>query len=442
MSTTRRDLLTSALLGAGYVGLRALVTGIPAAVLLKGTRAFADGSASIDPNRAQYVILQTSGNGDPINANAPGTYADPKIVHSLDPTMAATAMTIGGQQTMAALPWSTLPQAVLDRTSFWHIMTNTPVHPREPDVLSLLNTTKANEMLPSLLSKQLATPLGTIQQQPITLGASSPSEGLRFAGQALPIIPPLALKATLTNPGGALANLAQLQHDRDQTLSQLDDIYRETATKAQKTYLDALITSQTQVRSIQQNLLGALDSIKDNSVSAQITAAIVLIQMNVSAVITIHIPFGGDNHFDSNLSTETAQTPTGLKSIADLMAQLATNSNANGSLSDQVSFLSLNVFGRTLGPGNTDGRQHNDLHQVSLAIGKPFLGGIVGGVGPDGGDFGCLSIDSTTGAANGDIGPTDTLAAFGKTMMSAVGIDDGYIASVIPTGKIVRGALQ
>ena len=32
--------------------------------------------------KAQYVIFSTSGAGDPINANVPGTYADPNIIHS------------------------------------------------------------------------------------------------------------------------------------------------------------------------------------------------------------------------------------------------------------------------------------------------------------------------------------------------------------------------
>ena len=48
-------------------------------------------------------------------------------------------------QTKAALPWAQLAPDVLARTNFWHIMTNTPVHPREQDVLSLLNTTQTNE---------------------------------------------------------------------------------------------------------------------------------------------------------------------------------------------------------------------------------------------------------------------------------------------------------
>jgi len=116
---SRRKALMSALFGAGYVGLRALATGIPAGVLLHGRRALADTAASCpDRSKAQYVILATSGNGDPINANAPGTYDDPKIVHSADPAMAATRLVLGGRATIAALPWSTLPQPVLDRASF------------------------------------------------------------------------------------------------------------------------------------------------------------------------------------------------------------------------------------------------------------------------------------------------------------------------------------
>ncbi len=453
MNVNRRNVLMSTLFGAGYVGLRSLATGIPAAILMRGKDAIADGATCPAPTKAQYFILQTSGSGDPINANAPGTYATSgplaTIAHNTAATMAATPLTINGKASTAAMPWATpaagglMPQNVLDRTTFWHIMTNTPVHPREPDVLGLLGATAPNEMLPSLLSKQLAPCLGTVQSQPITLGATTPSEGLSFAGQALPIIPPLALKATLTNPSGPLAGLTNLQKIRDNTLAQLDDIWRGTATKSQKAYLDALITSQSQIRSINQNLLTALGNIADNSVASQITAAIVLIQMNVTPVVAIHIPFGGDNHNDTALANEATQTVTGVGAIASLMTQLQSTTNANGSLFDQVSFISLNVFGRTIGPGNTDGRQHNPNHQVSLAIGKPFAGGIIGGVGPVGNDFGCLQINSSSGAGTtaGDIATTDTLASFGKTVMTAVGIDSSFISTAITSGKVVKGAL-
>jgi hypothetical protein len=365
----------------------------------------------------------------------PGCYTDPNITHSADPVMAATSLKLGALQVTAGKPWASLPQSVLDRTSFWHLMTNTPVHPQEPDVLKLMGAIRPAEMFPSLLSKQLAACLGTVQSQPITVGASGPTEGLSSDGAALPILPPIALKDTLVSPTGALTTLQPL---RDATLNSLSGVLRSHATKAQRDYLDSLITSQAQVRSIPQALLSSLNGITDNSVASQLTAAIALIKMKVTPVIAIHIPFGGDNHADPQLATETAATVSGVASIGSLFAQLAA-----AGLQDQVSFLSLNVFGRTLGPANTGGRAHNPNHQVSLAIGKPFRGGVVGGVAPVGNDYGATGIDSATGNSHraGDIAPIDTLASFGKTVLSAVGMPQASIDYAIPAGKVVRGSL-
>jgi hypothetical protein len=433
---SRRQAIVSSLFGAGAVGLRALATGLPVSFLLNPKKALADTPNPACTNkRAQFVIFATSGSGDPINANVPGTYENASIAHSLDPLMAKTQLTIAGQQHYAAAPWAGLPQGVLDRSQFWHVMTNTPVHPKEPEVMRLMNVTKGDEMLPSILARQLAPCLGTIQSQPISVGATSPSEGLTYAGQALPILPALALKATLTNPAGPLTNLQPL---RDQTLGQLYDIYKKDASKAQKAYIDSLVTSQQQIRNVNQNLLSQLASIKDNSAQSQITATLALIQMKVTPVIAIHIPFGGDNHRDVGLATETAQTVSGVGLIASLMQQLA----ALG-LQDQVSFVSLNVFGRTLGPASTDGRQHNPNHQVSIAIGKPFAGGVMGAVGPVGNDFGALPMDSKTGkgTASGDIAATSTLASFGRTMLAAVGVDPAVVSGEILSGQVVAGAI-
>lgn len=435
---TRREALLSTLFGAGYVGLRALATGLPVSLLLRPRVALADPSASTmcaAQSKAQFVIFNTSGAGDPINASVPGTYEDTNIVHSLDPTMAPKALTMQGQAHTAAAPWSSLAQSVLDRTVFWHLMTGTPVHPKEPQVLELMGATPAGEMLPSLLAKQLAPCLGTIQPQPISVGALTPSEALTFGGAALPVVPALALKATLTNPAGPLTALQPL---RDQALNQLYELYKNGATPAQRQYIDSMVTSQTQVRSIEQNLLNALTSIKDNTAGSQVLAAITLIQMKVSPVIAIHIPFGGDNHRDVGLANETVQTVAGVATIASLMQELA-----SAGLQDQVTFMSLNVFGRTIGPGNADGRQHNGNHQVSITIGKPFRGGVMGGVAPVAQDYGATAMSSTTGAggAGGDIRAIDTLAAYGQTMLAAIGADPSAITSPNGTSKVVSAAL-
>jgi hypothetical protein len=433
---SRREAILSSLFGAGLVGLRALATGLPTSLLINPRRALADAPPTCaSQDKAQFLIFNTSGAGDPINASVPGTYDDTNIVHSMDASMAPTKISLRGQSFTAALPWSTLPQNVLDRTCFWHLMTNTPVHPKEPDVLKLMGATYAGEMLPSLLAKELAPCLGTIQTQPISLGATSPAEGLSYAGAALPIVPALALKATLTSTPGPLANLQPL---RDQTLNQLYDLYKNGASPAQRAYIDSLVTSQQQVRNINQNLLDSLSSITDNTAESQIRAAITLIQMKVTPVIAVHIPFGGDNHRDVGLAAETAQTVSGVGTIVSLMRQLAA-----AGLADTVTFLSLNVFGRTLGPSNTDGRQHNLNHQASITIGKPFLGGVIGGVGPVDGDYGALGIDAKTGAGspNGDIRPLDTLASFGRTMLAAVGVSSDTIAANISSGQVVSPAL-
>ncbi len=431
----RRQALVTSLFGAGAIGLRALATGLPVSFLLNPRKALADMPAACNNPAAQYVILCTSGNGDPLNANVPGMYENPSIYHPQDPSMAATALTLRGQKTTAAAPWAGLPQNVLDRTQFWHVATTTPVHPKEPEVMKLMHVTKGDEMLPSILARQLAPCLGTIQSQPISVGATSPSEGLTYDGQALPIVPALALKATLTNAPGPLTNLQPL---RDQTLNKLYDVYKKDASTAQKAYIDSLVTSQQQIRNVNQNLLNQLASIKDNSPASQITAALALIQMKVTPVIAIHIPFGGDNHHDVALAAETAQTVAGVGFIASLMQQLA----AIG-MQDQVSFVSLNVFGRTLGPASTDGRQHNANHQASIAIGKPFAGGVIGGVGPVQNDFGALAIDSKTGkgAAGADIPATSTLASFGRTVLAGVGVDPAVVSEQILSGQIVKSAL-
>jgi len=434
---SRRNALLATLFGSGYVGLRALATGVPVSLLLNPRRALASATpCAAGPEKPQYLIISTSAEGDSLNACVPGTYDDPLIVHSVAPELAPAPLTLNGRTFSAAAPWSTLAQDVLDRTVFWHLMTNTPVHADESRVLRLMGAIDGPEMFPSLLAKRLAPCLGTIQPQPISVGALTPAESLSYEGAALPVIPPLALKATLTKPDGPLSGLAKL---REATLAQLDDVYRQNANSAQKQFLDSLIASRHDVLGIEQDLLDALSAIQDNGPASQILAALTLIRMNVSPVVTLHIPFGGDNHRDVGLATESAGTVTGIAAVGFLMQQLA-----SAGLSDRVTFATLNVFGRTLGPGNENGRTHNPNHQVSLTIGAPFRGGVVGAVGPVGGDYGALPIDSGTGAGGpgGDIAAIDSLAAFGRTLLKATGADMGDGSPPSASAQVVSAALR
>src|SRR3954467_6333054 len=96
MNFTRRSLISVKVFGAGTLGLRALATGLPAAFVSRPLASFAQDFTCSDKNRAQYLIIATSSQGDPLNANVPGTYAFPDIAHSPDPRMAGTDFSLGG----------------------------------------------------------------------------------------------------------------------------------------------------------------------------------------------------------------------------------------------------------------------------------------------------------------------------------------------------------
>ncbi len=466
MKLTRRDAMVAALFGGGMVGLRALASGLPAKFLLDPKKALADMTTQqCTATNPQFVVLCTSGSGDPFACNAPGTYDDggtgtgmnfANLIHPSDAQSGVTgidpvSLQFGSRNYKAAGPWQQL-QPWLSQTAVCHIMTDTPVHPKEPQVLQLMGATQYQEMFPSVLAKLLQPCLGTLQTQPISVGATTPSEGLTFQGQALPTIPPSALKATLTNPSGELSN-ATIQGYRDTTLQAMHDWYTDggvTVSAAQKQYLDSYITSQQQVRHISQGMLSMLDSIGGKGSTAnsdQITATIALILMNVAPVIAVHFPFGGDNHSDANFSSEAGQTVSGMAAIASLLTQLQQSVNNVKDLTTSVSFINLNVFGRTLDIRNTAGRNHNPDHEVSMMIGAGFKGGVIGAVntpntslGQTGGDWGCMPINSTTGlgSTGGDILPLDTLASWAMTTMRGVGIDTATIATTITGGKTAK----
>ena len=347
--------------------------------------------------------------------------------------MAGTAMSLSGQTTIGAKPWASLPQNVLDRTVFFHHGTYTVVHGDERISMELHGAVNKNDMLVSSLATQLAPCLQTVQTAPIALGGTV----VYAQGRPQPVLGPSSLASVLAAPQGPLANL---QAVRDAHLDQLNAFFRSQGTSAQQAFIDNYAISRQQARDISQSLLSTLSGINDNSVASQVTAAVTLIQMNVAPVIVIDIPFGGDNHVDPDLAVETAQTVSAVQHIADLMNLLATNG-----LSDRVSFLQMNVFGRTMAVAHkgTSGRDHLGNHHCSVMIGKGLKGSVVGGVTPMNGDYGALAIDAATGSgvSVGDVPFGETFAAVGKTLGAAVGVDSTYLNANINGGKVVTGAL-
>ena len=421
----RRRALTSIVGAAMGLALRSLVTGIPPAVWLHPARAYATAQKDAAATSPKFVIYSTSGAGDPINCNAPGTYDDPLAAHAQDPSMAATAIVQNGVSRQGAQVWSGVPAAMLDNMAFFHHSTYTLIHTELSNVMRLQGAVNHNNMLPCALAHSLSSKLGTITSQAMCL-YDDLNGALIDDGIPLPMHPPASLRNVIGVPQGVLGSAAMMQL-RDNSLDALNAWAKSRGKSFQTSFIDQYALSQTQARTVQQKLGATLNNIKDNSVASQINLAIALFQLNLTPVAAISIPFGGDNHYDGVdagqfLTREVPQHKTGVASLATLYDSI----KAAG-LGDKVSFLLTNVFGRNLSQsgGAKNGRGHNDSHAVSLLYGPNIRGGVVGGIAiPKGGnDFKALPIvaQSGLGAANGDVAFADTLATMGKTFTASVG---------------------
>ncbi|CAN5137387.1 hypothetical protein BH11MYX1_BH11MYX1_39230 [soil metagenome] len=438
MDESKRRFLTSSLYGAGFLALRALATGIPVGILANPRTARADVPPSCGAS-PQYLILATSGSGDPLNANVPGTYEDAGVYHSVDPLMAPTTMTFGSRSLKAALPWTQLSSSILARTSFFHHGTYTNGHGDAPKVNRLMGAVKRQEMLVSLIAKNNATCMQTVQQQPAVLSRNL----ITFAGSVLPTLSPPNLQAVLAAPTGPLA---QLQAIRDQDVNKLNDLFKSTGNTAQRAILDKYALSQTEARSLSQALLSDLAQIKGTSRQDQNIAAAVLIKMNVTPVVVMNYSFGGDNHGDTGLAGEARETIASTVAITDLIMRL---SQPAYNLQDKVTIAFQNVFGRTLKidnhSGNADGRNHNATHHCSVFIGSGFKGSVIGGIelNSNGSDYRATGFDATTGSISdsGDVPYEQTLGAAGKTLGAACGVPAAVLDDQITLGKVVPAAL-
>lgn len=437
MEASRRQFLKQLLFGAGGLGLRSLATGLPIALLADPRRALAAVGPATRPTAAQFVILATSSDGDPIGCNVPGTYLDPRLLHPRAPSMAATTFRLGDHSVTAAKPWARLPQPLLNRTSFFHHSTATVVHSDEQKTLRLGVEAGSGGMFPSLLAARLGPLLGTVQPEPLVLGPRFASEALVYEDRPQPIVAPSALARFLSAPAGPLSRFTEL---RDRDLNRINAFIKESGNKAQARFVDEYVQSQTQLRALSDNLLSVLEGIQDDGPDAQVLAAVTLIRMKVAPVVSVHIPFGGDNHGDKNLAKETEETVSGVATLGRLWSHLVA-----AGLQDRVSFLSLNVFGRPLSPPNQDGRDHNGNHNTAIMFGRPFRGSVVGGVTPMDNDYGATSIDSKTGRSvlreGGDIRFADTLGAMAHTFARGVGVEAADLGPRIAGLRYVRSAL-
>jgi uncharacterized protein (DUF1501 family) len=421
-----------ATVGGGLL-LRSLATGIPAKILLDPLSATAD-----DQTPGKMLIISSSSQGDPVNANVPGTYGFSDLYHPVDPLMAETPLTLGTTQTSAAKPWADLPQNILDRACFFHHATYTPVHGEMNRVQRMMDATEKNDMLVSLLARELAPGLGTVQTDPVSLGANG-GELLSSAGRILGNVAPLSVRQALGGVDGPLKDLTAL---RDESVDRIYALYREHGTPSQRTLLDAWARSRDEVRSISTELVDRLEQIDGNDQLNQVRCAAILAAMNISPVISIHLDFGRDNHTDAALQNEATKHLSAIPALQLLMEELDLLKQ-QGNLPHDVLVGSLNVFGRTLKKKGTTGRDHNSGHHCMVLMGTGINPGIVGGVelNASGNEYIAQPIDSTTGAGGGDIPYEETLGAMGKTLGCAMGVSEERMNEILPPGKTVQSVI-
>ena len=450
---SRREALLASALSYGSLAMRSLLTGLPTAFLLGKSEA--SWAAASD---AKFLILSHMSNGDPLNANAPGAYGNPNNandpLHQIEHATVAelgnkaagfatpTAFTLGGKQVRAAQPWSTLPSDLLARSAFWHHGTYTNAHPDFEVVVGLGGALKGPEgsggdHFGSFVAQENHANLGTLSAELIRVGGSA----TRSNGVPAPQLNPLTLKSIF---GAKVAQFDRMVAMRDQFLDQTYQDIKTTGTPAQRKFLDRYASSRQEAQNLGDSLADLITDISGNSPADQAKMAAALVQLKVAPVITLGMPFGGDNHQDTDLTNEVDETIVTIDAFKTLWDKLTF-----ARIQNDVVFASLNVFGRTLKRASNGGRDHNGNHHCMYVFGSPIKAGVVGGLetyqrrsGPAGIDFKARAINAGNGTtSNANIPFEQTLSSVGKTLATAVGIDAARINKRIDTGRVITGAL-
>ncbi len=442
MKLSRREALVASSLSFGSLSLRALITGLPVPLLLgKSDKTLAQ------TNSAKFVILSHARNGDPIGANAPGTYPDdlnndaqglsgiehPEVEGFANPS----TISLGGKNYQAAQPWSTLPQTLLDSSAFWHHSTRTNSHADFQIVMTLQGALRGpggndSDQFASFLAQENAEALGTVAKELMRIGGSE----IKSNGINAPLLKPLALKDIFAKKVNHFDEMLAL---RDHFLDREYKKIKTLGTPAQRALFDRYAQSRTEAKKMSDTLGQEISDINGNNAINQAKTAVALIKLKVAPVTTLLMPFGADNHGDADLTNEVTQTRQSMAAISTLWESLQSQE-----LADKVVFASFNVFGRTLLRNSTGGRDHNGDHHTMYVFGAGVKPGMIGGIKRRGKDFACMPINSKNGGTNNaDIQPNDSLASVGKTLAKLAGISDERIKARIDSerSKVISAAI-
>lgn len=429
---SRRAFVAGGLATSGLL-LRSLATGLPPLLIARGAR------AQVPEVLPQTLILATSSAGDPVNCNCPGSYivgaAHPEAFDPVD-------FDLGGSMVRGAPPWSTLDPALRQRLAFVHHATRSPAHSEYRSAMSLHGAARATvgngaDMLASTLASlthdaRAGTAAATLQAEPLPLC----DETLTARGRPLQSVRPSDLAALFAPPDDEIARLQQLRGLRAATIDALYADLRANGTGTQRRFVDRYLRSAEQARALGEGLgaqLAALAVEPDaiDGAGHQLAAASILAAARVAPVVTVRVPFGGDNHQDTGLVVEAEQTTTGVAAIGALWVQL----RAAG-IEDDVAFALLNVFGRTLRTNARGGRNHNRDHAVMVAFGARIRGGVYGGVELGETRARCLPLIAADGAM---IAPDQTLEAVGASLTVALGHRPEVAGERVRGGQLIGG---
>ncbi|WP_053981897.1 DUF1501 domain-containing protein [Marinagarivorans algicola] len=442
---TRRHALIKSILGVGSVQLRSLITGVPAALLLGNSH-----RALADEGDFKYTIFSHLSDGDPLNANAPGTYAennaDPRnyVQHRSDGGGVTgyengVDFNLGAARVKAAEPWSTLPEDLRSRLGFWHHGTYTNAHSDHRHVIRFHGAIKdqngaGSAQLAEAMADETYQGLNTILKEPLSVGGSS----ITYRGRAIPVLRPSAIKELFAS---SAANLDEMVALRDHFIDSTYKKMKREGTPAQLKFLDRYALSRVDAQEIATNLGSLITDIEEDNPSDQVKMAVALLQLGIAPTVTLGIRFGGDNH--GSIDNEVEQTGYAMKDLTIMWDKLKA-----ANLQDKVVFASLNVFGRTLRYNTNGGRNHNGMHHTMLVAGSSIKPGVVGGIEPTKPtgtpvEFKATGINSNNRTSNNpDIAYRDTLVSAGKTLAKAAGLSNERINIRFNGGKIITGALS
>lgn len=455
LADSRRRWLTQMLFSGGLLGLRMAASGLPRAALanpdrylasLTDERVEAQLAARTSSATPQFLVMSASDAGEPANCNVPGMYLGQGFYHPTAPSMAQTSFALGGQEVIAAQAWANLGTSNLARTCFFHHATTLFAHGGIGSAHTLNGAVTGNEMMVSAFAKALSGPLATIQQQPISIANQGGTELLKFGGNQQPAFSPTSIRDLLTTPA-ALAAFSKTQALRDRDLDALNALLKRKSGTAQAALIDSMVTSQAQARSLSATLIGQLHTIADNTPASQAVAAALLCQLKLTPAVVVHIPFGGDNHTDTDphqgpglLPAEASQHVSGVAAINSFVQTLAA-----AGIQDNATYASLTTFGRSNTDKSLSGRAHNGLHSCNVIIGKNVRASVVGGAKLQTSSNSpiALAIDPATGTGGdgGSIAYADTLTAYGMTLGAACGLSTATLSNMISNGTIVAAAL-